>query len=321
MAHFKPKHIGIILGTFYGLLFRVVLEFDALQKFGGLVSLSFLFLVPFIIGFIRVHFELNQNKNIRYQQMATIAWQPIFICLLVSVITLLEGSICVLIATPAFMFSASLGGMAAGFVRQKFHHHNNTLSCVVVLPLFIAPLENNYLSMTSTYEVSNSIIIDAFPSKIWAELGNVNHIFPDELPFSFTALIGVPSPISADMSGQTVGSVRTSTWEKNVVFKEVITEWTENKKMAYRFEIDPDLIPNDALDKHVKIGGEYFAPLTGSYQITPLPNGKSQLTLSTTIRDNTNFGIYSRIWGEFIFGDFHSSLLELMKSRSEKSTG
>ncbi|MDC2888414.1 hypothetical protein [Psychrosphaera algicola] len=106
---------------------------------------------------------------------------------------------------------------------------------------------------------------------------------------------------------------------KNVVFKEVITEWTENKKMAYRFEIDPDLIPNDALDKHVKIGGEYFAPLTGFYQITPLPNGKSQLTLSTTIRDNTNFGIYSRIWGEFIFGDFHSSLLELMKSRSEKA--
>ncbi|WP_269815532.1 hypothetical protein [Algibacillus agarilyticus] len=33
--------------------------------------------------------------------------------------------------------------------------------------------------------------------------------------------------------------------------------------MYYRFEIDPDLIPDDALDHHVKRGGEYFSPLYG----------------------------------------------------------
>jgi hypothetical protein len=43
----------------------------------------------------------------------------------------------------------------------------------------------------------------------------------------------------------------------------------------------------------------------------------SELIISTTVQDNTNFGVYSRIWGEFIFRDFHTSLLKLMKARAE----
>ena len=73
------------------------------------------------------------------------------------------------------------------------------------------------------------------------------------------------------------------------------------------------------LDKHVKLGGEYFSPLYGGYELSEDGNGNTLLTLKTTVRDNTNFGVYSRIWGELIFQDFHHSLLTLMKNRAEKS--
>jgi len=72
------------------------------------------------------------------------------------------------------------------------------------------------------------------------------------------------------------------------------------------------------LDKHVKLGGEYFSPLSGKYEITSSDQeGKSILSLSTIVRDDTNFGIYSRVWGQLIFSDFHTSLLGLIKNRAE----
>jgi hypothetical protein len=317
MKNISPKHVGILLGVAYGIIIRVIWELDQLNGFGGLVTISFMFIVPFVIGFIRIYFEYKVKDELTAGEMTVIAWQPIFVFLLASIVTLLEGSICVLIALPAFMFFSSLGGLTAGYGLKYFKNKQGTLSCVALIPLIIAPVEINHLQLSNIYTIENTIIIDASPSQVWNELGNVNHIDRDELPFSFTQLMGVPAPVSAKMSGADVGSVRTSTWEKGVKFNEVITEWSINQRMSYRFEIDPDTIPDRSLDKHVKLGGNYFSPLTGFYKINHLENGKSELILSTTVQDNTNFGVYSRIWGEFIFRDFHTSLLKLMKARAE----
>ena len=79
-----------------------------------------MFLVPVAIGYIRIHFEVTKHQiALTKRQMVTIAWQPIFVFLLVSVITLLEGSICVAMALPAFMLFASMGGLLAGFIKNR----------------------------------------------------------------------------------------------------------------------------------------------------------------------------------------------------------
>jgi hypothetical protein len=190
---------------------------------------------------------------------------------------------------------------------------------VVLIPLILSPLEVNFLKLSQTYEVKNSIVINAPIDVVWRQLANVSYIAEREFPMSFSQLIGIPRPLQADMNAQGVGAVRTSKWQKNIVFKEVITDWQQNKQMLYQFDIDPDLIPDNALDKHVKLGGEYFSPLYGGYYLAETANGQTVLTLKTTVEDNTNFTIYSRLWGEVIFQDFHNSLLKLMKSRAEKA--
>ncbi len=191
---------------------------------------------------------------------------------------------------------------------------------VALLPLVVAPIEVNFVEMSSTYTVENEITIHAPPNVVWQELGSVARIESEEIGMSLVSLIGVPRPIKASMNAGGVGAVRVSEWEKGVVFKEVITSWVPNEEMTYAFDIDPDVIPDHALDKHVKLGGEYFSPLTGGYYISENSDGDTVLSLRTTLVDNTNFGIYSRVWGELIFRDFHNSLLKLMKSRAEKST-
>lgn len=313
-----PKYMGILLGVLYGISIRLLLDLGALEEFGGLVTISFMFLVPFIIGFIRVHFECYINDSLSYKKMITIAWQPIFIFLLVTVVTLLEGSICVAMALPAFMFFSSLGGVTSGWLNKlSSNRKNGRLLSVALLPLFLAPIEVNFLQLSKTYQVENSIIIQASPKTVWSQLANVSTIKESELPFSLTQFIGVPRPVEANMSARGVGAVRTSLWEKGVEFKEVITDWVPNQRLAYTFDIDPEVIPDEALDKHVKLGGEYFSPLEGEYLITSDDEGNTVLSLKTTLLDNTNFGIYSRVWGEIIFQDFHMTLLKLMKNRSE----
>jgi hypothetical protein len=318
MSFNNPKYIGILLGVLYGISIRILWDLELLKSFGGLVTISFMFFVPAVIGFIRVYFECRINNTLSYTRMITVAWQPIFIFLLVSVFTLLEGSICVAMALPAFMFFSSIGGLVAGYLfKFMAKRQNSTLCSVALLPLFLAPIEINFLHLSKTYQVENSIIIAAPVEVVWHQLTNVRTIEKNELPYSITRFIGVPSPIEANMDGEGVGAIRVSRWGKGVTFKEVITDWVPNQKMAYFFDIDPNTIPDNALDKHVKLGGEYFTPLYGEYEIKRDKTGNTVLHLKTTLQDNTSFGVYSRIWGDVIFQDFHLSLLKLMKSRAE----
>lgn len=316
----SPKKLGIMLGVLYGLSIRLIWELDHLKGIGELVTMTFMFGVPFVVGFIRIYYEEKVNPQLSIINMIVMPWLPIFIFLLTTFITFLEGSICIIIAAPAFMFFASLGGITAGLL-SRFFKTKGTLSCVAILPLIVAPIELNYLELSKTYEVKNHIEINASAAAIWSQLGNIEEIKKHELPLSLTTLIGIPAPVSAHMDGSQVNSVRTSRWDQGITFKEIITVWQVGKKMAYNFEIDPRLIPDDSLDKHVKLGGEYFAPISGQYQITPSTTpGVNILSLSTILRDDTNFGIYSRIWGELIFSDFHHSLLRLIKNRAQAVT-
>jgi uncharacterized membrane protein len=315
----SPRSVGILLGAFYGITMRVFIELMDAYNLGSLVTLSFMFLVPIAIGYVRIHFEYNNTQNVSKRQAAVIAWQPIFVFLFVSIITLLEGSICVLMALPAFMLFSSIGGLLARFIRQRqTSKANGSLLSVLLIPVLLSPLEVNFLHLSKVYEVKNSIIIHAPAHVVWQQLTNVSYIEKNEIPLSVTQLIGVPKPLKASMNIAGVGAVRTSTWQHGVVFKEVITDWQPDERMLYKFDIDPNAIPDHALDKHVKLGGEYFSPLYGGYLLHEDIHGNTMLTLQTTVIDNTNFGIYSRLWGELIFQDFHHSLLTLMKNRSEK---
>ena len=78
MKKISPKHVGILLGVTYGIIIRVIWELDQLKDFGGLVTISFMFIVPFVIGFIRIYFEYKVKDKLTAGEMTVIAWQPIF---------------------------------------------------------------------------------------------------------------------------------------------------------------------------------------------------------------------------------------------------
>lgn len=182
----------------------------------------------------------------------------------------------------------------------------------------MGPFESLLPPQRSEQTVTNSVHIAAVPTVVFDNLANVRNIQPNELGFSFVHLIGLPKPIEAHMDGNGLGSVRTSRWEKQVWFQEVITEADRPRTLRYRFVVPKGAIPREALDEHVEINGEYFDLIDGGFTLTSTPDGGTDLSATTRFVNKSRLKAYGNLWGHFVLNDFHRSILGLMKSRSER---
>ena len=282
------------------------------------MTISFLLFVPFGIGAIAVYLRNRRPPPLTFTQMFFGTWPTcIAFCIGLFVFNV-EGLICIVLAMPVFLIGAGIGGMIVGGIQRYFQKGSSTVLSLAVLPFLLAPVEHSLFNFPAAqYTIKDEIIIHKPADVVWKQLGTVATIAENEWHSYIAQPMGIPRPLKADMSHEGVGGIRTSTWDKGVTFQEHMTLWEENRQMYYDFVIDPNNVPIAALDEHVKLGGEYFSPLTGGYQIEVLSDGSSKLTITTVVRDNTHFGFYSKAWGQLVFHDFHNGLLQLIKHRAE----
>ncbi|MGL4767150.1 MAG: hypothetical protein ACRCV6_03600 [Formosimonas sp.] len=316
----------IVGACLYGFLMRFLFRDDNGFLMGFLfrddngfrvMTVSFLLFVPVAMGALAVYLR-NRPPHLSIGQMFLGTWPMCALFLVGLMIAAVEGSICVVMAAPIFFMGTGIGGVVVGLCQRWLHAGKNTMMGLAVLPLLASPVEQHVVHFAQVnYAVQDEIIIHAPANEVWQKIGQVERIAPDEWHSGIGAILGVPRPLRADMSQTGVGAVRTSLWEKDVVFQEKITQWDENRSMTYDFIIDPNQIPPDALDEHVRMGGEYFGPLHGGYTLQALPDGSTKLTLRTVVRDSTHFGWYSQAWGQAVFHDFHQGVLRVIKNRSE----
>lgn len=314
--HSNTRVIAALLaGMAYGLLLRIGFEAEALGSFFQIVSTAFLLVTPFSVGAIAVLVAAGKQPITIRRQLA-VSTITMLLFLVAMFLTLLEGLICIVLVAPVFLVAAILGGLLAGWLNNHFRASKTTLSSMAILPLLVAPLEANLPPMASMQTVSNTIFIQASPEQVFDQLASVRDISADELGFSFVHLIGLPKPIEASMNGAGVGAIRTSRWEKDVQFQEVITTWQRPAALHYQFYIPPGSIPRAALDRHVELGGEYFTVLDGGYDLTARDGG-TELRLTTRFLNKSQLKVYGDIWGQLVLADFHDSILGLMKHRAE----
>jgi ribosome-associated toxin RatA of RatAB toxin-antitoxin module len=69
----------------------------------------------------------------------------------------------------------------------------------------------------------------------------------------------------------------------------------------------------------VEIGGEYFTVVSGGYTIRPLSAERCEVTLRTTYANRSSLQLYGDLWGDFVFDDFHRSILRLIEHRAERA--
>lgn len=152
---------------------------------------------------------------------------------------------------------------------------------------------------------------------VWRNIVQVPEIRPEEhRPALFTA-IGFPRPLSAAMDREGVGGLRHARFEGGVLFLETVTEWEEERRLAFTIAAQTETIPPTTLDPHVTIGGPFFDVLTGIYTIEPLPGGKVRLHLTSRHRVSTRFNVYSGLWADAITRSIQDNILEVIRRRCE----
>ncbi|MDX2129623.1 MAG: hypothetical protein SFU91_11370 [Chloroherpetonaceae bacterium] len=314
------------IGAVYGLLARVVFQYRGEGFAGdifGVMTVGFMFFVPLALGFLTIWF-LDSVKKSLFLVEIFLPWASILVLLFMTFITGLEGSICILMATPVLLVMSSIGGVLAGVVRRMIDKRNarngNSILgfmpfAMLLLPVFVSGIESQVNAPLEMRTVDTEIEISASPETIWNEIIRVRKIENEELESTFFHSIGFPKPLEATLTHEGIGGVRHATFDGGVLFVETVTLWEEKKKLG--FTIKADKIPPGTLDEHVTIGGEYFDVLYGEYEIVPNSNGKATLKLLSRERVSTRFNFYAGFWTDWVMRDIQESILKVIKKRCE----
>jgi hypothetical protein len=310
---------GVAASVAYGVAFRLLISHPGAAAFFGAMTIAFLFVVPFVIGFLTVHVG-DRDGTWTWPHRLFLPWLSALLSLGVALLFAWEGLICVVLWVPLFLVMSLLGGLAAalaGKVVRGRRARAALAGCFALLPALVAPLEREVPVAGELRLVTTSIEIQAPPATVWSEIARVRRFEAVEHRFAWSHLIGFPRPVEATLSFEGEGGIRHASFERGVVFVETIRVWEPGRRLAFAIDADPDSIPARALDEHVTVGGPYFDVLEGEYEIEPLAADRVRLHLASRHRLSTRFNFYAGAWTDFILADTQRYILEALKRRCE----
>lgn len=310
--------LWILVGAAYGLVLRGAFGSLSLAN-SGVFSSAFLLGTPTAVGAI-VIYGLRKDKP-SIGAMIFLPWIAVILALLGSGLLLLEGSVCIVLASPLFLLMSSIGGLVMGLTLRWTSKGKTTINSMIALPLVLAVIEPVLPHPAQVLEERVAVEITATPHRIWEEILNARDIRKEELPPSFTHLIGVPRPLEGVNVMTPEGEIRNSTWERGVHFTAHVTSRDEDRSITWRYEFTPGSFPPGSLDDHVKIGGDYFDLIDTTFNLTPLSDGKTRLEIISHYKVTTDINFYGVPVARLIAHDFMSTILGLYKGRSERPEG
>ena len=319
----KARRAGMITTLVILLVYAGLCRWAFAEAFmegsGGVVSLSFIFSVPFACGAISVAIARWYGSD-DWLLSAILAPAGILtIGLVICILTELEAVICVIMAAPILFFATVLGGLLAHALLPKNKPvHRMYLTLLVLLPFLTAYVESLFHWPTETKAITNTIEIDATPEQIWPLIASVDAIDPEQIPNKWIYLIGFPKPIAATLDKHGVGGIRTATFERDVSFFEEITLWKKPEQLAFSIHADPAFIPQTAFDQHIIVGGRFYDVLDGTYRIVPISETRSRLVLTSNHRLSTRFNSYAAWWSVQVMDQIQGSILDVIRTRAEE---
>lgn len=308
----------IIIGipTLYGILLRILFGINSWNDLLSVMSVTFLFCLPTIIGALTVYFS-NIEKVKKFSYRFFMPWIPIFAFFLITLAISLEGWACWLMILPLFLLAASVGGLIGGYFKLKKKDNKMYLSLLVLLPFLVAPIENLIGDIPGTYRVDTYIDIHAPAQRIWDNVTRVREIRPEEDKGWLTAFLGMPRPVEAVLNFDGVGATREARFTKGLVFHEKVLQYVDKQKMVFSITAHPYEIPSTTMDKHIVVGGQYFDVLNGTYVLEKLNDNTYRLHLYSHFKLTTTFNFYAGWWAAQIMKDIQNNILQVEKRRAE----
>lgn len=316
VQEYLPRHPFQIILPFLILALLCCLWALLASHLGALMKASFLLVVPFIIGALIVYIQ-NYRKAVSFIQSFKVIIIFLVLLLLFSIVVLHEGAICVVIMTPILLGGMLTGALFMKGLCYKIWKPNKTIYSLVLLPFILLPIPEK--TQLHYDHVDRSILINAPAKVIWQQLNHADNIQPHEFKPSVLYSIGVPYPVSGLTKPTNEGLIRYSTWQKNIHFEEIIQQSKPNQYLSWTYRFSPTSIPQGALDDHVSIGGKYFDLRYTSFELTPINDQQTKLTLKIDYRISTEVNFYANQIAQLMVHDFSNVILDFYKNRSERA--
>ncbi|WP_205703386.1 MULTISPECIES: hypothetical protein [Hymenobacter] len=315
--------LAIALAAVYGLLTRLL--FGSANGLLEIMSVTFLFLVPVLIGFLTIILTPAAKTT-----SATAAffrpWLTSLVLLLGTILFKIEGTICWVMIFPIFATCAGIGGLLAFALRKARTDGPNSadapgwqkptgmkVSLLVVVPLALGLLEGENALVRQQLVIQRAVTLPAPPAEVWQALIASKVVRPPQSPTSLSTLLGFPKHVRTTLNTAGVGGKRTAYYEKGLSFEETITQYQPARLLVLRVDANPAAIPAAVMDEHILIGGKHLDILEDVYALQALPAGGTRLTLSSRFTINTPFNWYARLWAHYLMADILQGELDLLQ--------
>jgi hypothetical protein len=318
LKFFLSKYAGVLVGALYGLAIRFAFGYPGHTdiKFTDLFSITFVWIVPVIIGITPMLFasrdQLSRNS---YKAMTPLV--TVFVFFIFCFITRIEDLVCIIVISIPFLIGAVLGGLIFGRLLFMYKERRNTIYSILLVPFIAGFIEEQFKIPTGVYHINTTIVVNATPHHIWQQVVRVKQIKKEEYEKGFFNYAGIPRPLYAELDKDTVGAIRTGHFEGGLKFIETVDHWEKDKKVSFNISVIPSSVRNTVFDKHI-LTGKHFKFLNASYTLKPLGNDKTELCLSSSYRLDTRINYYASFWGNSLLSDFQQRLLDVIKHRCEQ---
>lgn len=303
-----------LAGALFGILLRLVYSgrpnfpFDAMSN-------SFMLLAPIAVGALTVYFaEKSKRRSWRYYLAVPALANLLFVA--GTMLIMIEGLICAVIAAPLFAFLGAVGGLLMGAVCRVAAWPRHAAYAFMVLPFVFGALPADDSADRDVAVTQRTIQIAASPAVLWHQLLDARDIRADEVGQAWMYRIGVPLPLSGVTQQSGTGLVRKVMMGKSIHFDQVATEWEVNRFVRWRYRFSDDSFPPGALDEHVKIGGHYFDMIDTEYELAPLGAHSTELKISMHYRVSTPFNWYAKPVARLLIANFEEVILRFYRRRS-----
>lgn len=238
----------------------------------GIFVYSTFVLIPILMGIICAY--CWRNTRISGWLLVLFAVVNSIIAILLSGIFLGEGIFCLLIVSPLVM-----GFMIAGVFIGKvmFRKNRNKLNFSIAGILFILFVQDSVSDHNYVNMVSDTIVINATPDKIWPYVVAYEPI--TDKPDFWMFRLGMPAPVQSTAGCYCLGGDRKCIFNDSIVFDEKMVVFDKEKNLTFdvtRQPRDPELLGHIEIQRGqflLKDNGDGTTTLTGNswYKLNVFP--------------------------------------------------
>lgn len=310
------QYIGIIIGSFYGIVLRILGGIDAVGDFYSIYSITFIWITPIVVSLIPIFISSNEL----YKSKLKLFFYPVFSVLLFLIIALstgLEDMLCILILGFPFLLVAGITGLIIGTIIKN-NKVDKKLYSIIFLPLFLNPIENSLPNTTEIFNIENRIIIQQNEKVVWENILEVPEIKNREYKSGFYNFVGVPRPIKSELKTIENQIYRIGYFSDNLKLVESISEIKQNHFVNFKIHIDKSELRNKPTDLHL-LKSNYFNFENISYKLNKIDDNTTELILNCEYKIDSKMNSYANFWASRIINDFETRLLDALKTKLENN--